>query len=226
MRPPNFRVSHAKGQAGHGLEREFRRSPQAPSPCNPPPPRFARQGGQAGHGLEREFRRSPQALPPLHSPRTHRHARSLTRAHSSIGQSPRLITGLFLVRVQVGLPLPTSNGHRATSSQEPPAPSSCGPPTSASRTPRGRRGMASNASSAGAPKRLPHATPHLRVSHAKGGRRGMASNASSAGAPKPFLTKPTDEDTKHARAHPLRGCLSGRGHAPPAPLARTRASYP
>jgi hypothetical protein len=27
------------------------------------------------------------------------------RAYSSIGQSPRLITGLFLVRVQVGLPL-------------------------------------------------------------------------------------------------------------------------
>src|SRR5690606_6727084 len=30
-----------------------------------------------------------------------------TRAYSSIGQSPRLITGLFLVRIQVGLPTTT-----------------------------------------------------------------------------------------------------------------------
>ena len=68
-----------------------------------------------------------------------------------------------------------------------PTPSSCSPPTSASRTPRGRR--------------------------------GMASNASSAGAPNPFPTRPTEKATKHAHQHPLRGCLSGRGHAPPAPLA-------
>jgi hypothetical protein len=40
------------------------------------------------------------------SARTLPWASSRSRAHSSIGQSPRLITGLFLVRTQVG-PLST-----------------------------------------------------------------------------------------------------------------------
>ncbi len=47
-----------------------------------------------------------RSVPPasrLREPRARAHARR-TRAHSSIGQSPRLITGLFLVRTQVGLP--------------------------------------------------------------------------------------------------------------------------
>ena len=41
-----------------------------------------------------------------------RRADQFVRAYSSIGQSPRLITGLFLVRTQVGPPLLTAAAER------------------------------------------------------------------------------------------------------------------
>jgi len=69
-------------------------SPPDTSPARPP---MADRRAPVGSSTNAAAR-LPASFAPV------RVAASPPRAHSSIGQSPRLITGLFLVRTQVGLP--------------------------------------------------------------------------------------------------------------------------